>query len=181
MEMHESGIYYQASLPLGWQKVESFPVSELARWMHANALLLRALAMLDTPLMEIDMDTGGAHGKLLERLEAKVDLTLNLLAQLLDQHIHLPPHLPVVLRAESIDWTASSAPESGNSGVLTLYLSPKLPQPLMLPVTVISVTPSDGAFRIHAKLTHMNEEMLDWLERTLFRYHRRAIHQMQAG
>ena len=169
MATSENGFGYQAKLPLSWQKVEQFSDVDLDRWMHANAVFLRALAVLETPLPEAD--------KAMERLEAKVDLSLFLLTQLLSQHTPMPSPRPLSLNAQNMEWTDDQSPEVESCVLARLYLSPRLPQPLILPLTVLSISTMESGFRIHACLSHLSEEVQDWLERTLFRYHRRAIQQ----
>jgi len=49
-----------------------------------------------------------------------------------------------------------------------LHLSPKLPQPLILPATVTGVVLRDnGASLVRADFADLSKEMEEWLERTL--------------
>jgi hypothetical protein len=83
----------------------------------------------------------------------------------------LPPATEFILGPEVVAWKCATTLKPGSLGVLSLYLAPNVPTPLMLPVEVISC--ADGETR--AKLLHLTEDAQDWLDRTLFRYHRRAL------
>jgi len=160
-------------LPLGW---EAGPVPELLRqqWTYANIALLRALATVEAMPAEREIDPGPTT-KALDRLEAKVDLTLSLLGRLLSQGTAVPPAVPLRLSATAIEWDSATGPKVGDEVAITLFLSQKLPQPLQLAATVASVEPGPGGVHIRAELLPPGVEMQDWLERTIFRYHRRAI------
>ena len=148
--------------------------------MHADAALLRALAVLDGNLPETERDLSTPTNKALDRLEAKIDLTLALVIQLLGRQTDLPPLRHAVLRAATLDWTADEAPAAG-LGVVSLYLSPKLPLPLMLPARIAEIAESPAGFRVHAGFAHLDEEVQEWLERTVFRHHRRAVQKMHGA
>ncbi|MBZ0105506.1 MAG: PilZ domain-containing protein [Sulfuricella denitrificans] len=147
------------------------------QWQYDSVALLRALAVIEAPIAESDRDVSSAAGKSMERLEAKLDMALNLMMQLLRQQAELPVPHPVILHANSVEWTGETVPETSQTILLSLYLSPKLPQPLLLPATVSEVEKMGGRARVKAKFMHLNQEVEDWLERTLFRFHRRSIQQ----
>lgn len=113
----------------------------------------------------------------MERLEAKLDLALNLIMQLARQQAELPATHPVILRAKAVEWTDAAAPEPAQLILVSLHLSPILPQALLIPATVAAVEHLESGPRVRANFTHLNQEMEEWLERTLFRYHRRSIQQ----
>ncbi|MEK6662565.1 MAG: PilZ domain-containing protein [Pseudomonadota bacterium] len=167
--MSETGITLHAHLPLAWAAVQTFPQPLLAEWMHGNLICLHALAALESH-EEKDTSATGEHAA--GRLEAKVDLLLQLVGELMRKQQPAPPRVEVTLGAHEVVWDAASPIAAGSEGVLTLFLSPRLHWPLALPV---HVTGTQGT-KVHAKLIHLSEEVQEWLERTLFRYHRRALH-----
>lgn len=168
--MSETGISLHATLPLSWQEAHAFPQALLAEWMHGNVVCLQALAALESHDKEFDASASGEHAA--GRLEAKVDLLLQLVGELMRKQQPALPNTEVVLGAHEIIWEASAPIAPGSEGVITLYLSPRLHWPLTLPVRVAGVQNN----KVHAKLIHLSEEAQAWLERTLFRYHRRALH-----
>ena len=76
-----------------------------------------------------------------------------------------------------MEWTDAAVPQTGQLILISLHLSPKLPQPLLLPAAVTQLESMENGSRVRAKFTHLNQEMEEWLERTLFRFHRRSIQQ----
>ena len=170
---NSSGISYSTVLPLS---CAAGPVPELLRqqWTHANIALLRALATIEAMPTEREIDPGPTT-KALDRLEAKVDLTLSLLGRLLSQGTAMPPAVPLTLSAHAIEWDSATAPKVGDEVAITLFLSQKLPQPLLLCATVVAVEMRPAGVHTRADLLPAGAEMQDWLERTIFRYHRRAI------
>jgi hypothetical protein len=168
--MEPSGVHLSTNLPLKWQAKESFTAEELADWMHSNTVVLQALANLETVGKDSDTEHRIDHN--VARLEAKLDLTLTLVGELLRRQTPLPLATAMVLTGQSIAWQNQQAIAPHAKGVIALYPSPRLPWPLMLPVEIIGT--QDGKTR--AKLIHMSDEAQEWLDRTLFRHHRRAVH-----
>jgi hypothetical protein len=171
------GIFYAAELPLSWTALSRIQPLKIQQWQHEALTLLHALAVIETPVVEADRDISSSAGKSMERLEAKLDLALNLMMQLVRQQAELPPPHSVILRADAIEWTDTAAPPVAQQILLSLHLSPLLAQALLIPATVTTVETLENGTRVRASFTHLNQEMEDWLERTLFRYHRRSIQQ----
>lgn len=166
-------VHFAGEMPLSWRPLSAPTPRAVESWMHTNAVLLRALATLEAqpPASDYDSESGSASGRQMERLEAKVDLALSLLGRLLDAAGAQAESRPLRLSAQGIEWTAEADIPPGAALLLSLHLSPRLPHPLELPALVRH---SAGG-TIQAEFTHLNEETQDWLERTVFRYHRRAI------
>lgn len=172
------GITYQANLPLSWRN-ESLPSpATLAAWRYSNVSLLRALATLEATVSDRDHEADSHLAKSIERLETKLDIALNMLAHLAMQHIEIPTPLPVTLGARSIEWLSNaSLPACGDHVVISLYLSPRLPEPLLLFAQVI--VSSEG--RCVAEILDEDAEFDEWMARTLFRYHRRGLQARHQG
>ena len=175
------GVYLEGNLPLAWQATSGIDTGQLERWMHANAALLRALAVLDSSVAETERDLSTPASKALDRLEAKTDLTLALVIQLLGQQTTLPAPCHTKLWASAIEWLTPDAPPIGSTIAISAYLSPKLPLPLALPATVLATETLPAGTSVRARLTGLNEEVQDWLERTLFRHHRRSVQKLHGG
>ena len=93
--MSESGISLHARLPLAWAATHAFPQPLLAEWMHGNLVCLQALAALESHEKEIDASATGEHAA--GRVEAKVDLLLQLVGELMRKQ---QPSLPSVEPSE---------------------------------------------------------------------------------
>ncbi len=179
-QFEPDGVAYTAELPLRWAPLHSVQPAQAEQWLHEAAALLRALAVIETPLSDSDRDLSSPHGKAMERLEAKLDLALSLMMQLAHEQAELPAPHAAILRAGSLEWTGEPIPEPGTLIVIFLHISPKLPHALTLPAQVSTVDPREGGVRIRAHFTHLNQEVEEWLERTVFRFHRRAIQQQHS-
>ncbi|MEO1765722.1 PilZ domain-containing protein [Thiobacter aerophilum] len=138
--------------------------------MHGNSIVLQALSSLES--LPKDGDTEHRIDHNVARLEAKIDLTLTLVGELLRRQTPLPPATAMALTSQGIAWEHPQTLAPHSQGVVSLYVSPRLPWPLKLPVEIIGT--QDGKTR--AKLIHLSEEAQEWLDRTLFRHHRRAVH-----
>lgn len=169
------GVSYFTIIPLSWRPEAEPSADDIAVWMYGDVTLLRALATIEAMQPERDGDMGSGVGKVLERLEFKIDLTLSLVAKLLAENAVMPSTRPVFVSAEGMEWIDKEAALEGDDIVISAYISPKLPQPLLLPAKIKAVQQEPGGTRIYATFTHLNEEAQDWLSRTVFRYHRRAI------
>lgn len=173
----QDGVSFHATLPLIWRTKSAPSDDEITVWMYDNVTLLRALATIEAFQPENEVESATGTGKALQRLEFKIDLTLNLMAKLLTQSIVLPPAHPVFLSADGMEWICGEhTPMQGEDILISTFISPKLPQPLVLPAKVAAVRKEECGTRIYATFTHLNEEARDWLSRTVFRNHRRAIH-----
>jgi hypothetical protein len=78
------------------------------------------------------------------------------------------------LSAQAVAWKSDSLPPAGSAVLITLHISSRLPQPLRL-TAIVKRSGQGGA---EAVFTHLGEELQDWLERTVFRQHRRHIQAM---
>lgn len=170
-----STVSYTASLPLSWQAI-SPESNQSARQFHANIVLLRGLAAMEAAgSADGDHERETPQGKVLERLETKIDIALSLLARFGMEQLSLPSQSEVTLGVQFIEWDDAAPPQVNQEIALTVYLSPKLPEPLVLNAKVISVLPTDKGFHCLAEFSECDEEFIDWMTRTVFRYHRRAL------
>ena len=174
-------LHFNAKLPLCWE--DATPVSAFAveERQQSNISLLRALTTLETVPCDKDGEFSSAAQKTLERLEAKTDLALTLLAGLLAGKEKLPPALPISVSAQGMAWVSATGPELGAPLLLSIYLSPRFPLPLRLTATVTTSEAQAEERLTQVDFTNLTPEILDWLERTVFRYHRRSIQARQGG
>ena len=166
----EPGIEYHAHLPLAWQDGQPNP-QQLADWMRENATALHAIAVLENPAHERELEHTASVDFTAARLEAKMDMLLQWVGRLLLTQNPMPPSTDIILGSQSIAWKCPIALQAEQLGVLTLYLAPSLPMPLQLPVQIIAC----GSGQARAKLLHLSPEAQDALDRSLFRHHRRAL------
>lgn len=172
-----TGVSLQAPLPFAWcvEQQASATVLDLRR--HGNIAILRALAVIESTGPEREHDLPDGVQKSLDHLESKLDLVLLLVAELTRAGASLPPEKPVTLFSDHIVWidNGDNAPMAGQHILLNLYPSLRLPQPLQLSATVSNVDMQPGVSHISARFDELDDELGEWLTRTIFRYHRRAL------
>lgn len=176
--MNEAGISIEAALPLDWQP-ESIPSPAIVELRKlGNIALLQALAAIESSVPhDLEHDLPEAVRRSLERIESKLDIVLMLVAGLARESAALPPEKAVSLYADRIEWQESAAPPHREQSLLIrLFLSPRIPLPLLLHAVVKETSPGAGTTHVVASLNEPDEELNEWLTRTIFRYHRRALH-----
>jgi hypothetical protein len=173
-----SGLSYEDSLPLTWRRLlPAETAGNLAHVAQVNGEFLRMV----TALEEHAPPKTDNHPELAQeilRLESKVNLVLDLLGRLMAHSLKLPPPVRLSLGARSLRWLTIGAdvPATGDAVLVEVYLRPEYPRPLTLTGRVRSVdaTPA-GAKRVNVELEGLTEEVRDWLERMIFRHHRRSV------
>jgi hypothetical protein len=174
-DVSSPGVSMEATLPLSWTSAVEISGTKKELRTQTNIALLRALAAIDVAAPEHETHNDQTQ-KAMERVEAKVDVVLLMVAQLMGANMDLPAEKPVTLLNQSIVWLENAAaPAAGSSVVVDLYLNPRLPQALHLPVMVKEVQTQDNGAKVVAELLDVTEDFDEWLTRTLFRYHRRAL------
>lgn len=176
-DFETSTICYTAPLPF---KTEPLPDENMiAVWNNTNSTLLRAFYYLDTiELASETKEQPSVLDKTIERLEAKVDLSMQLMSMLVYQQTALPAPQTVSFFADRLCWqTDNRAFSLGQSLILTVYISGKIPLPLTLASKIIKINPIDAQnCEITAQFIGLDENTQDWLDRTIFRFHRREIY-----
>ncbi len=164
-----------------WKPAGEWPINEFPRWMWRNAVILRALNTLESSA-ERESDIADPHQRQIERLEAKIDMAVSMLAQLLDTQGSWPHMQSCQLFAKGLVTNTGLKLDEGAHGIIELFLDHRLPQPLVLPAVVTSCHSHEGNhFRIHFDWFGLDEHATEWLERTVFRLHRREIQMQRQG
>lgn len=167
------GITFQTTLPVDWCKLPSLPADNAqSQTSNANLRLLNALNILE----ELPQDSEKSTSSLTQspHLEAKLDLILGMLGELLRQHAIMPSPASMIISAHSLsilDVPATLLPSVGDLLQARLFLDTRYPQALVLSGTVSFVTISNFTLEFHA----LNELVQEQLDKFVFRHHRRAI------
>lgn len=163
----------QDVLPVAWRRLAQ-PLDDVAvsAITDRNVKTLQvALAIEEQGSVE-KPDDKSPHAADLQRLEAKVNLMVDLLGQLLAASQRRPPPVEVRFNALGADFRTLSPPQVGESGLLDIYLRDCLAQPMTLIGRVTRVTP-EGLVRVN--FTPPGEATADLLEKLAFRRHRRQV------
>lgn len=159
------------TLPLQMAAWASHDAARQASRDFANLTLLNGLAALDKPAADLHADNSDSPQ--LQRLEAKIDLGLQMLGQLLNANAPLPAQHDVLLSAQALAWR-SSTPPPATELQLQLFIDSRIPQPLQLKARLDG---QQGEYWV-ARFVDVSEALQDALDRAVFRWHRR---QVQAG
>jgi hypothetical protein len=165
------GLSCTSAMPLAWHPA-SLDENARQRLLHEAALLLAALNQMES---SHDLENGSAENRRLERLEAKLDLALHLLARALEPG-PAPATRNVVLSPLVVAWNDEQAPTCGTRLILELRPSGHLPLTLRLPA--VAEDPLPGLARV--RLENLPEALDDALHQFVFRRHRQAI-RLRAG
>jgi hypothetical protein len=175
--MDEAGISIEVTLPLDWQLDPTPSPSTLELRRQGNIAILQALAAMESAAHDLEHDLPEAVRKSMDRIESKLDVVLMLIAGLARQSTALPQERPVNLYVDRICWQEDAAPpQIGQLLLVRIFLSPRVPQPLSLQAVVKETNPQSNTVQVVAALDESDEELSEWLTRTIFRYHRRALH-----
>jgi hypothetical protein len=177
-------LVFEDRIPLAWREIERTPpAAQILRTHEANERVLRCLATLDeyhTDSAEEEYLHGhGAHD--LTRVEFKLNLLLDMMARILVHHMSVPEPVPVRIGATSIQWESEQAPSLGHYVGIDVYLNQKYPSPVTLFGVVRAVQPEDGTYRVDVGYKDMSEAVQGWIEKLIFRQHRRLVAQARHG
>lgn len=162
-----------------WQRVEHLPdENSLNRDNARNETVLRALAMLE----EHDQTASDvAERAEFHRLEGKLDLALELMAELVRERQAAIPTWPVRFNSRGFCWECPEAPAAGDLLRVECYALPPWPLPLKLYVRIVGVEPRDGNQWVCGRIEGLIGAARDWLSKLVFRRHRRTVALRRGG
>jgi len=167
------GITFQTTLPVDWCKLPSLPAdSAQSQTSNANLRLLNALNILEELPQDFEKATSSSTQS--PHLEAKLDLILGMLGELLRQQAKMPAPAPMTISAHSLSISAVppvSLPSVDDLLQVRLFLDTRYPQVLVLSGRVSFVTASSFTLEFH----ELNELVQEQLDKFVFRHYRRAI------
>lgn len=155
-------VSFDAELPLAYQ-----PQADAAAIAQALLGTRLALSILARPA------DSGEQAASLQRLEAKLDLALELALQ--QRYPQAGQPTPCRVGLESLCWLHPAPLDIGSSGIISLQ--PRMPSALtvQLPLVILQCQPAGHGYAIVASWgEHLGDAQADW-ERWVFRRHRQAI------
>ena len=167
---------YEDVLPLSYQVVNALPLgNECLALQQSNEEILHAIMMVeDVPKENLEESNIDALDFL--RLEHKMNIMFELLVGLYQREVELPTPVSVVLRSDAIQWHSELQVDVGSSILVELYMSRKYPKPLLLPGTVTAVIAQSTVFLLTMAFDDaVSERTRDWIDKFIFRHHRRAV------
>lgn len=141
--------------------------------------LLRALAVVEDGRVE-EPEEHSPSDLALHRIEAKLDLLTTLVAALAKRDRDDPVQ-PLRWSARGACVPFAAAVETGSTGHLRVQPADWLPEPMLLPATVLACTPAAASpFALWLRFGPLAPQLEQALERHLFRVHRREIAERRA-
>jgi hypothetical protein len=174
-----AGLFYEDILPLDWHPIAETDAAQV-HVDEANAEFLRVMAALEGHTPE-PSDNHPELAAEISRVEFKVNLLLDMVGKILAQHLALPQPVSMKLNAQGVEWFSTNAPQVGQRLHVELYLRPDYPRPLVITGRVVSVEQVDGGTHTTVSFEDIDGPVLDWLEKTVFRHHRRRIAHYRRG
>jgi len=175
-----AGLVYEDTVPLAWRPVPDLQGLHAVRIQNANEEFLRVVSALEGQPPEGD-ETNEEVLRELQRLDAKIDLLLELVGKVLTAHTAMPESVPIRLSGASIEWTTTHAPEAESDVLIEVFLRPSLPQPLTMPARIVSVDAVGAGFKVVGVLGELCDPLQEWIERMIFRQHRRRVADARRG
>ncbi len=179
------GVIYKDIVPLRWRDIsrEELEFSYLSL-QDANEEVLRFISTLDEFHLDGHDEAGGISTSDFSRIEFKLNLLLDMVAQLIERETAMPEAVPITLDSAGIEWPSISPPREGALLELSLYLHHKYPRPFVAIGQVLSVTAIEGAngkYLVHLAYDTMSDAVQRGLEKLIFRQHRRSVAQSRRG
>ncbi len=166
-------LYCEDELSLSWSLVLDLPGPQvLNRQNHRNESVLRALTMLEEHDESQADDTERAD---LYRLESKLNLMLELVAELVRERAGGVAPVQMRFNAAGLCWYTDEAFPQGTLLVTHWYLLPSWPVALQLYARVRSCRADGDLNLVCADLEGVSTGVAEWLEKLVFRRHRRAV------
>ncbi len=166
-------VYCDDELRLEWRRIDDLPQEPvLARCNARNETMLRAFAMLE----EHDVtQADGAERAEFHRLEGKLDLALELLADVVREREQDVSPVPVRFNMRGLCWSSPKRAESGELLRVDCHLLPPWPLPLRLYAQVVGVERQADLWLVCSRLQGLTPGVEDWLAKLVFRRHRRQV------
>lgn len=173
---------YLDSLPVSWDpRDDASPQGNYTRTAEHNEHVLRCVNLLGEQLKDKIEDESETDSALL-RLEAKVNLLLELVSKL-DMRTHQVPGLTEVrLAASGIEWLCQdAAPNVGDAIWVNIFLDNRIPEAMRIAAKVLLVNQTAKGMIVGAIFEPMGGTEQDQMEKMIFRHHRRMIAQSKSG
>ena len=171
-------LVYEDNASLQWQVVGAGDdLPDFSQLESDNEKTFQVIAALDRILFDTFDEETERHAPELTRIEHKLNMVIDLILLLLRQFQAQSESVPVLLTAQSLQWSSKKpAPAVGDYLLVDVYLGQGYPKPIRFYGSVESVQQeTDLTSTVLLKFERLGEAELDSLERLIFRQHRRRV------
>lgn len=175
-----TGLSCDINLPLEWSLLPD-PDGLSSAVERANQNCLKIILGLDEGLHEV-ADESAELNHDLQRMDFKINIILEMVAQLASQNSQIPASVDIKLSSTLVQWPVpTNPPEQGQVVQAKIYMDARFPFPVVIIGNVISVTPMESGYCVIVEHAQANACSLELLEKYIFRCHRRQIARMKSG
>ncbi len=169
------GLMVHEQLSFSWRLLDAPPSeSELVHLCEANEALLRVCATLDDAMPRLSNEASEVAQELV-RFDAKLNLLLEMVSELLHTTRQLPQMTPLELGAQGLRFPCAQLLAPPSLLLLDVYACPQFPKALRLFARVLDGQEDLEGYRITARFEGLSTAVTEGLEKLVFRRHRRSI------
>jgi hypothetical protein len=170
-------IDYEDRLVVVWEKNETVGEKDADRVEAANLGVLQAVAAVEEGTSHRLREEQPELYLEIERLNARLDLLVDMVGRLLSEQRQDEPVRRVRLAVERVEFVADVAEAAEDElGILSLRLHASVPEPLKLPGRITSEQrDNEGRRWVCFRPIGLGVRLRDALDQLVFRHHRRMI------
>ena len=174
---------FQDTLPLACEALASPPTfNDFMRFDERNASLLKTLATEDQSRREPEPSLEALMQEI-DRLDQKLNLMTELLADLVRREVVVPPAIAFRLSSAGVSFASEEGSfRQGDWVKVSLFLLPNVPRPLEFAGRIVATnahfSPTDWATVVFEQVNEVVESALD---RLVFKHHRREVAMRRAN
>lgn len=169
-------VSYDDRLPFDLDPIETkLSASQRERLAARNVSVLRAVGVLEEHRSEPE-DRNGMEGDI-ARLDLKLNLVIELLGVAINMQRPLPQDHEIRISTKGIRWHCEQlVAQSGETVMISLFLHACSAQAVQWEANILANEPAeDGGHYCWAEFEALPDAMTQYLERLIFRHHRRQI------
>lgn len=163
-------ILLERKLPLSWNLLEPAIPSNT----HSNHLVFTLLDNLEEPVYH---KPDAEHASEFLRIEAKLNILMQLVGQLLQSRQSLPPMHRIRFTSDSLAWRVDQPPAMGSLLLVSLFPEARIPLALTFEAKVVG----HEDMWLEVDMHGLNEEEQAMWSRWVFRQHRRHVAQTRSS
>lgn len=169
----DEALKLQLSVPVAFRRLDAAAdVARVTASLGSNVRVFQACDLLTERPPANRNEVDPAVVTELRRIDLKMTLMLDLLADLFAETHPPPPTAEIVLDFHGLDWVDAPADLTvGDRGVVEIYIQAGVPRPLRFIAHVAAAASSQRRFEFEG----LSAAEADQLERLIFRQHRQKI------
>ena len=169
-------VCYQ-QISVRWRKLEHvLNDGQLFRIQNDNVKLMEVLISSED-IGDIESAAEKESNKEIKRLDAKLNLLMGWVGQMLLQQQAVPSPQTVCLSPKGLQFPSVDAKNLAENDNLyiELFLEPRYPQAFVVEGKVIQVNTGADSNEVLVRFQHLNDQTQQWLDKYVFQLHRRQV------